>query len=155
MSKLIIGSPMKNHLRMLIYGRRERLDAFLLSQQLIHSTPVWGRYKDKFKRYSLMNNQNIQSNVIQPDIEVLDLEISIRGFTSEDKSQTQHEFLDFLNESLHHDLNWELLWVGDTYKEIFEIRSNQARLMLTFTVPIIDANIDKDQDVPIKFIGER
>lgn len=151
MSSVTIGMPTNYFLRLIVYGREERLNAFLLEQQLMFSdTTVLKKFINKWFRYHVPVLANLADQVVRPDIEVLDLRTSMRGWES-----MKDQFFDgFLNVATAFNLQWEIIWVGGLYNEVFQASSNHAVSFLSLSVPAIQDRSEHEDERLLKLYGE-
>jgi hypothetical protein len=141
-----------NHLHCIIYGSRERINSFLLDQQLIQESPVMAAFKHKMTMHTIEQSSSLGSNVIPPEITVLNFELHMRHWKvprTTDGLTYRDMWLEFLNHALHFHLEWEIVWIGSKYPELEWIHTPAAKKILVIQQPRVTVAEDFGPNLPL------
>lgn len=147
--------PEVNRLYCVIYGQKERLDAFLLDQQLIASSEAFKRFHQKMTMHTLETLANLADQVIQPELHLLNFDLHMRDWKKPivvDGPTYRDIWLEFLNHALHFRLEWEIVWLGNEYPNLEWIHTPAAKKLLRLRMPQVHHTQDFGPAIPIQLL---
>jgi hypothetical protein len=145
------GIPLGTYrIRSLIYGSKDKMDAFLTAQQLVLQSPIFNMFRGFLTRYTMvLNLAGVTSSIIPAEIHILDLDsrkASWRWSTNEERAFEWHEFLHHAQQM---GLAWEFAKVGQTHDDSDYLHSPKHRRMMWLGAPSLNTNFEKEREIPL------
>jgi hypothetical protein len=136
-------------LHCVIYGLKERIDAFLLDQQLIAASEVFTTFRNKMTMHTIETLANLADQVIQPELHLLQWSMHM---DQKWKTKFREQWLEFLNHALHFRLEWEIVWLGKEYPDLEWIHTPAAKKLLRLQMPEVRHTQDFGPAIPIQLL---
>lgn len=132
----------RSQVRCLIYGTKDQLDAFVITHQLILSSPAFTHFKESLTRYSLKYSNK--------EYHCLDLYGDYWKWYPEYSDVQSWEAL--MKDASEVGLNYEFLRIGEgdgDQQDVETDRSFNAEYLLQIGRPTIEENFEKQEEIPL------
>jgi hypothetical protein len=134
----------------IIYGDKERLDAFITAEKLT-SSPVFAEFARFLKRYRLVHTVGLQQKAVPAQIEVLELRGNFpTAWLNTDP--TRQMWRTFCQNAKAMGLDHEFCRTGEIYNQCEHIKTGKGPGYLGLSVPNIVSILDIEETLPISKI---
>lgn len=141
----------RSQVRCLIYGDPEKLDAFIITHELILNTQILESFGENLTRYATKAWYYVESKAVEREVHVLDLYGD--GWKWYESYSDVQAWTKFMQDAPNMGLDYEFIRIGEEHTDVEQESSNQNHSFLWVGSPPIVEDIEKiGENLPINHV---